>query len=155
MSRESTHFGFSIMLFVVVAILILVIYKGTGALLGGAPADMSAEAVAKRIEPVAQLNTGAPIQPTATAAPSAQASAPRSGEAVYNAACVACHATGVAGAPKFGNAAEWAPRIEKGIDALMNSALNGLNAMPPRGTCGTCSDEELKNAVEYMVSNAQ
>lgn len=154
---ESRHFGVSVLGFVVVALLIIVIYKATGTLVGGAVGDMSPEAVAERIAPVAQLNTGEAIAPTAqaAAAPAAGASAPRAGEAVYNAACVACHATGVAGAPKFGNATDWAPRIDKGVDALLSSVVNGLNAMPPRGTCGNCSDAELRNAVEYMVSNSQ
>jgi cytochrome c5 len=66
-----------------------------------------------------------------------------------------CHATGAAGAPRFGNGGEWAPRIAKGMDALMVSALNGLNAMPPRGLCATCSDAELQAAVQYMVDNSK
>jgi cytochrome c5 len=77
------------------------------------------------------------------------------GQQVYMKACVACHATGVAGAPKLGDKEAWAPRIATGMDALMNSAINGKNVMPPRGTCASCSDEELKAAVEYMVSQSQ
>jgi cytochrome c5 len=89
------------------------------------------------------------------AAPAPVATAARSGEEVYNAQCAMCHATGAAGAPKFGNAAEWGPRAATGIDALMQSALNGKNAMPPRGLCATCSDDELQAAVEYMVNNSK
>jgi cytochrome c5 len=61
----------------------------------------------------------------------------------------------VAGAPKLGDAGAWAPRVAKGFDSLMSNAINGLNAMPPRGTCTTCSDEEIQGAIEYMTENSQ
>ncbi len=77
------------------------------------------------------------------------------GEAVFKKTCFACHDTGAAGAPKRGDATAWAPRIAKGIDALVMSVTNGLNAMPPRGTCATCSDDELRAAVEYLVAQAK
>jgi len=77
------------------------------------------------------------------------------GKEVYMKSCVACHAAGVAGAPKLGDKAAWAPRIATGMDALLNSAINGKNVMPPRGTCASCSDDELKAAIEYMVSQSQ
>jgi len=80
---------------------------------------------------------------------------PLTGEQVYNQFCFACHATGASGAPKFGDAPEWAPRIAKGMDALMTSTLNGFNVMPARGTCMNCSDDELHAAVEYMVDHSQ
>ncbi len=82
-------------------------------------------------------------------------SAPRSGEAIYNQVCTMCHSIGVAGAPKFGNAGDWAPRSAKGYDELLASALRGLNAMPPRGTCSQCSDEEILNAIKYMVEHSK
>lgn len=77
------------------------------------------------------------------------------GQAVYQKSCQSCHATGVAGAPKLGDKEAWAPRISMGIDALLASAIKGKNAMPPKGACMNCSDEELKAAIEYMVSQAQ
>jgi cytochrome c5 len=61
----------------------------------------------------------------------------------------------VAGAPVVGNADAWGPRIDKGMDTLKNHALNGFNAMPARGACSDCSDEEIFNAIEYMVEQAQ
>ena len=82
-------------------------------------------------------------------------SGPKSGEEVYNQFCFACHATGASGAPLFADAEAWAPRIDKGMDALMASTLNGLNMMPPKGTCMNCSDDELEAAVTYMVDQAQ
>ena len=73
------------------------------------------------------------------------------GQQVYQAACQACHAAGVAGAPKLGDKEAWAPRIAKGEDALLASVNNGLNAMPPKGACMSCSEDDLRAAVEYMV----
>ncbi|NVK41848.1 MAG: cytochrome c5 family protein [Oceanospirillaceae bacterium] len=83
------------------------------------------------------------------------ANAERTGEELYNTKCSVCHASGVAGAPKFGNAEEWAPRAEKGLDALLATAKSGLNAMPPMGTCMDCSDDELKGAIQYMLDAAK
>ena len=75
-----------------------------------------------------------------------------SGEEIYNMSCSACHTTGVAGAPKLGDVNAWAPRIAAGMDSLLNNTINGLNAMPPRGACLSCSDAELLAAIEYMLS---
>ena len=76
------------------------------------------------------------------------------GEQVYKKSCVACHGSGAAGAPKLGDAKTWKARIDKGIDALYSSAINGVpgTAMMVKGTCSACSDEELHAAVDYMVS---
>lgn len=72
-------------------------------------------------------------------------------EDTYKTSCTFCHSTGAAGAPKTGDAAAWAPRLEKGMDALVKSSREGLNAMPPKGMCNTCSDEDFKALIEYMV----
>lgn len=69
----------------------------------------------------------------------------------YNGSCAACHALGIANAPKFGDAAQWSERIDKGRDVLYNSVLNGLGTMPPRGTCAGCSDDDLQALVDYML----
>jgi cytochrome c5 len=75
----------------------------------------------------------------------------RTGEQVFAGQCSACHASGAAGAPKFGDTAAWAPRIAAGYDALLNSALMGKNAMTPqRG--GEFSDYEIGRAVVYMAN---
>jgi len=76
---------------------------------------------------------------------------PRAGEEVFKGQCSACHAAGVAGAPKFGDAAAWGPRIRTGVDALVNSALKGKNAMPPQGG-GDFSDVEVARGVVYMAN---
>lgn len=79
----------------------------------------------------------------------------RSGEAVYSRFCFACHATGVSEAPKFQDPADWAPRLEKGMDVLMQTTIDGLNLMPPMGTCMDCSEAEMQAAVDYMLPPAQ
>lgn len=78
-------------------------------------------------------------------------------EATYMMSCFACHSTGAAGAPKVGpgNAEAWAPRMEKGMEAVMANVINGLNTMPPKGLCFTCSDEDLAALVTYMVESSQ
>lgn len=73
----------------------------------------------------------------------------------YNRACAVCHAAGVAGAPKAFDEAAWAPRMSKGMDALLASVKNGLNAMPPKGMCFDCSDEEYKELITYMSTAAK
>jgi cytochrome c5 len=75
----------------------------------------------------------------------------KTGEAVFNAQCSACHANGAAGAPKFGDKAAWAPRIKTGFDALWNSALKGKNAMGAQGG-GDFEDFEIARAVVYMAN---
>jgi len=70
----------------------------------------------------------------------------------YNQSCVMCHVSGAAGAPKTGDATAWAPRMEKGMDALVASVKNGLNAMPPTGLCATCTDEEYAELIQYMAT---
>lgn len=74
------------------------------------------------------------------------------GEQVYNSACIICHAQGLAGAPKFGDKAAWAPRLAKGQEALDASALNGLGGMPPKGGQMQLPDQDVKAAVAYMTS---
>ena len=106
---------------------------------------MRAAAVNDRIKPVAKVNIGG----AADATP-AVAAAPRSGSEVYTAHCFACHGTGAAGAPKTGDKGAWGPRAAQGMETLMNHAINGKGAMPPRGG-STASDEELHAAIEHML----
>ena len=74
---------------------------------------------------------------------------------VYDKVCTACHSAGVAGAPKFGDKAAWAPRIKEGKDHLYASVLKGKGAMPPKGGNPALSDADVKAAVDYMVSAAK
>jgi cytochrome c5 len=71
---------------------------------------------------------------------------------VYQTRCYACHGTGAAQAPLLGDVIEWEVRLEKGLDTVVQNAINGLNgSMPPRGLCAECSDENLKAIVDYMI----
>jgi cytochrome c5 len=132
----------------------------------------SAEAVAKRLEPVGRLVIAGDSSATQEEKPAQIASAPAPASApgvavsdtgnpadkakgIYAASCAACHTTGAAGAPKLGDAAAWAPRIKAGREALYNSALKGKNAMPPKGGNASLSDEEVKAVVDYMVSQSK
>ncbi len=90
---------------------------------------------------------------TADAKPAAPVAA-RSGKEVYDAVCTACHTAGVAGAPKIDDKAAWEPRVATGIDALMNTAINGKGAMPARGGNPSVTDAELKATIAYMTKQA-
>lgn len=96
--------------------------------------------------------TGKPCSvkvPVAAGAP-VEGAAPRTGEQVYTAVCAGCHGAGVMGAPKYGTA-DWAPRKAKGKPTLYDHAIKGFNAMPAKGGCAACSDDEIKVAVDYMA----
>lgn len=114
-----------------------------------APAAEAAPAAAAAA-PVAAV--AAPAVAAATAAPAVQTVAAGSGEKLYKAVCTACHAAGVAGAPKSGDKAAWGPRATKGADELTKTVISGKGAMPPRGGAGAASDAELKAAVQYMLA---
>jgi cytochrome c5 len=70
----------------------------------------------------------------------------------YNKTCMVCHAAGAAGAPKTGNAAEWEPRMAKGMDALVASVEKGMNAMPPKGMCFDCDAAQYAALIKYMAT---
>lgn len=121
-----------------------------------APAP-AAEAAAPAPAPAAPAPAApvaaAPATAPAPAAPAAAVAA--NGEALYKQACTVCHAAGVAGAPKTGDKAAWAPRIAQGVDALTASAIKGKGAMPPKGGAMAASDAEIKAAVQYLVDRAK
>jgi cytochrome c5 len=77
-------------------------------------------------------------------------------EQKYMASCFACHSTGAAGAPKVGAgmAVEWEPRLEKGLDTIVQNAINGVNTMPAKGLCFDCSDDDIRAIVEYMIDSS-
>ena len=72
-------------------------------------------------------------------------------EEKYNASCTFCHSTGAAGAPKTGDKAAWAPRMEKGMDTLVKNVEEGYKGMPPKGMCNDCTAEDYKALIEYMA----
>jgi cytochrome c5 len=130
------------------------------------PKALAPEAVAARIQPVGRIEfaddpkykqkmAAVPASAPATAAQPAAAAGPVDGKAVYDKTCVACHATGVANAPKLGDKTAWAPRIGTGIDALMKSVIGGKGAMPPKAGNPSLTDAEIRAAVEYLVGQGK
>lgn len=110
----------------------------------------TASTIEERIAPVGSVC----VQGTECAAAgkaAAASSGPRSGADVYNTYCAACHGTGAMGAPKAGDKGAWKDRLGKGFNKTLANAINGLNLMPPKGTCGDCSDEEIGNAIKHMT----
>ena len=126
---------------------------------GAAPAPTADAAPAAAADTAVAAATAVPAPAPATtvavaaAAPAAAATA-GAGEALYKQACQVCHAAGVAGAPKFGDKAAWAPRIQTGMDALYASVINGKGAMPPKGG-SAASEADIHASVDYMVAAAK
>lgn len=104
--------------------------------------------------PIPVVEAAPPAAPVAAVAPPS-ADVLAKGEKVYTTTCLSCHGAAVLGAPKLGDLPSWTPRIAKGIDALYTSSIDGLKMMPPRGGNAALKDDELKAAVDYMVSKAQ
>ena len=123
------------------------------ALSAHAVTDKQRVAIEERIQPAGSVclegdsSCGVAV---ATAGGGAQAP-----EDIYNSSCMACHATGAAGAPKLGDAAAWSGRLDQGIETLYAHAIDGFNGMPAKGLCMSCSDDDLKAVVDYMVENSK
>lgn len=112
------------------------------------PAPAAAPAAAATPAPApAAAAAPAPAQPTAAAGANA-------GEALYKQTCATCHGAGIAGAPKFGDKAAWAPRVAQGLDTLVQNAIKGKGAMPPKGG-SSASDADVRAAVQYMANAAK
>lgn len=107
--------------------------------------DMSREAIAERIKPIGKHYVAG------ESSASEDSSGPRSGEQVYNTYCTACHTSGVMGAPKQNNADDWQPRLDQGMETVLKHAVDGFNAMPPKGTCSDCSEDEIQAAIDFMI----
>jgi len=116
--------------------------------------DMKAKMPPPPPAPAAEAPAQVAEAATAGAAPAA-AGKPADGKSVFDTTCTACHTAGVAGAPKFGDKAAWAPRIAQGKSALYASALKGKGAMPPKGGNTALSDDAVKAAVDYMTAAAK
>ncbi len=124
------------------------------------PAPADTKAIAERIKPVGELAIGQPpsgggVNVIATA----HAAGADKGKATYDSSCAACHATGVAGAPKFGDKAAWKDRLAQGTPTLYEHAIKGFQGktgfMPPKGGNASLSDADMKAAVDYMVSKVK
>lgn len=130
----------------IICIVLLVQYVTNGQKTGAGSASQTPDMVAARIKPVA--DEGFTFR---------DASAPKqllSGEEVFKSTCAACHAAGIAGAPKVGDPAAWKARIGEGYDKLVAHALNGLNAMPAKGGNPDLDDVEIARTVVYMANQS-
>jgi cytochrome c5 len=105
---------------------------------------LAPEAVAARIQPVARVEFGAAAAPAGA----------RKGEDIVKAACAACHQAGVANAPKIGDRAAWAPRLQLGLKEMLANAIKGKGAMPPRGGDASLTDAELTRAIVFMANQS-
>jgi cytochrome c5 len=133
--------------------------KGKGAMppKGGNP-SLTDDEVARAVVFMANQSGGKFKEPAVKAAGAkqqAQKPGAADGKKTYDSVCTACHTAGVAGAPKLGDKAAWAPRIKQGMDALMQSVIKGKGAMPPKAGNAALSDAEIHAAVEFMVSQAK
>jgi len=108
------------------------------------PNALAAEQVAARIQPVGRVEFGAAAAPAGA----------RQGEDIVKQTCSACHQAGVAGAPKIGDKAAWAPRIKPGLKDMVSIASKGKGAMPPRGGDASLTDQELTRAVIFMANQS-
>src|SRR5689334_9752787 len=120
-----------------------------------APAPAAAPAAATPAPTNVASASNVPSSPAPDATQAASADGSAEGKSVYDQTCHVCHATGLAGSPRFGDKAAWAPRIATGTPALYNAALHGLNAMPPKGGNTALTDAQVKAAVDYMVAAAK
>ena len=159
------EFGVILLLLFAFAVAMFIIARSIGA------ATMermqaSPNSVAMRIEPVGQVRTGDPTQQSAAeevqvAAASETASGDtmaatdaQPGERLYKGLCHVCHAAGLAGAPKPDDTGAWRERMAKGVDAMVAIAIQGLGGMPPRGGNPALTDEELREAIVFMLEQA-
>jgi cytochrome c5 len=155
-----------------ILVLLAIVLFAVAQIVARKPVTEDAQAVAERIKPVGEVYVAnaTPAKPSPAAgavAPAVKEASPATtpnsvgagaGKALFEQVCQACHATGVAGAPKFGDKKAWAPRIAQGMSVLYSHALHGFHGksgvMPPRGG-SNASDAQVKAAVNYMVSAAK
>ena len=127
---------------------------------------LSLLAACSKEEPVASKESTAPAEAPPVAekvmpetSPAKVAQANGKGKQVYDSLCMACHAAGVAGAPRFGDKAAWGPRVAQGMDTLYKHAIEGFQGktgvMPPKGGNTSLPDADVKAAVDYMVAQAR
>lgn len=133
-----------LMLTIVVAVVLMLLVVPFTVWNDSKSGKIDADEADVRIQPVARLEIE-------KAAPPSDGK-PKDGATVFASVCSACHTAGIAGAPKVGDKAAWAPRIAQGKEALYKSALNGKNAMPARGGAASLADAEVKAAVDHLVA---
>lgn len=122
-------------------------------LAAAALADTRTEAIAERLQPVGEICMAGDAC-TGGASVQVATGEPRDAAEIYQGKCAACHNTGVAGAPKLGEVSDWEARVAKGMEVVFENAWNGLNAMPPKGLCMDCSEQEMRATIEYMIDES-
>lgn len=124
---------------------------GTGGQSGSAASTAAPVSTTTQAPPPAPATT-----PAATAAPAADTAAPAFDVAAsYQQFCFACHGTGAAGAPVLGDTEAWDARLENGMETVVANAMNGLNAMPAKGLCMTCTEDNIRALISYMIEGGQ
>ena len=147
MANKQQYSSRAIMTITIVVAVVLIVVVWPLSMMGKGDTTTGTDDAELRIQPVARVEMQKAVVKSD--------GKPRDGATVYNTLCSACHATGVAGAPKTGDKAAWAPRIATGSAALLKSATEGKNAMPARGGAADLTDAELKAAVDYLVGKAK
>lgn len=136
----------------------LIIFGMLLPLLTNAASDFDRDQIQKRIRPIGEVRVTKDLSDDAS--PTQITNKPQQvdtaeqnpGAKIYEQYCKTCHQNGLAGAPKYRVDVDWKPRMaEKSMDDMVANAIKGINAMPPKGTCMSCSDEDIRMAVEYMV----
>lgn len=166
------EFGIILLLLFAFGVVMFVIARGIGAA-AMQRMQTSPTAVEARIQPVGQVRVGDPAEQSEAEPVAVAAAAPESapgaaaasesrvaaaeaapGETVYHGLCHACHAAGLAGAPKPDDTEAWKERAAKGLDAMVATAIQGQGGMPPRGGNPALTDEEIREAIQYMLVQA-
>ena len=148
MAQQQSSSRLILVITIVVAVVLIIVIWPLSLIGKGSGMPSAADDADARIQPVAKVEL-------AKATPVKSDGKPRDGATVYQSVCMACHASGAAGAPKAGDKAAWAPRIATGNAALIKSATNGKGAMPPKGGGADLTDGEIKAAVEHLVGLAK
>jgi len=136
-----------VLVLIAVAVFLIARLVSTVVTYEGDDGSRQAASVEKRLAPVGRVV----VAGEEGAEEAAPAAADLTGEQVVGQVCAACHQSGVLQAPKIGSKEDWQPRLDKGLDALVGNAINGLNAMPPRGGNANLSDDLIREATLYML----
>lgn len=112
--------------------------------------SLTAEAITQRLQSAAKVEVDLTGSDPAVFAKSNQDMPVIPGAALYKKYCQVCHATGIAGAPKFKHSEDWVPRLAEGKDIVLKKAMGGFKSMPAKGNCSQCSADQIWEAIEYM-----
>jgi cytochrome c5 len=147
MTEKNSFSSSTLVITIVVSIILMIVIWPLSQMGKGSAQAGNADEADIRIQPVAKVAMQKAV--------SKSDGKPRDGATIYNSVCMACHASGAAGAPKSGDKAAWAPRLAQGKAVLYKNALNGKNAMPAKGGAADLTEAELKSAVDHLVGIAK